>query len=395
MPVTVLAGDSRELLKTLADDSIDSVVCDPPYALVSIVKRFGSKNAAPAKVKKTGAYARASRGFMGKTWDTGQTAFDPEFWVEVWRVLKPGGHLLAFGGTRTYHWLACAIDDAGFEVRDMILWAYGSGFPKSHNVGKGIATDEAAEWDGWGTALKPSIEPVCMARKPLSEKSVAANVLRWGTGAINIDACRIAGSDNVTYDRHPGDRRRDQWRTGTAVPGSGRPTDVGRWPANLVHDGSDEVVDGFPETGSGQFPASRGAGGIGQDGHRGQARLDERSNDTGSAARFFYSAKADAADRHGSNHPTVKPVDLMAYLCRLVTPPGGTVLDCFAGSGTTGVAAMREGFDCILMEREDEYVADIHRRLAWARGEGNLTAQERKRPSPVAPPPMPLFGDST
>jgi len=407
MGVTVHHGDSREVLKGFADASIDSVVCDPPYALVSIGKRFGAENAAAAKPGKTGAYARASAGFMGQKWDTGETAFDPAFWAEVLRVLKPGGHLLAFSGTRTYHRLACAVEDAGFEIRDMVSWLYGSGFPKSHNVGKAIdrhngderpvvgtetiandmrggalldvahgidrpafernvtsaASAASAAWEGWGTALKPACEPIVLARKPLSG-TVAANVLVHSTGALNIDGCRVDATDNTTKAwRGAGDRDRDQYRTGTS--GKPVPTDKGRWPANVITDGSEEVQAAFPPTAPSSIGKPRGA--ASGDGC-GMTRTGTEYADAGSAARFFYSSKADAADRCGSKHPTVKPIDLMAYLCRLVTPPGGTVLDPFAGSGSTGMACLREGFDCVLIEREAQYVEDIHRRLKHVEG---------------------------
>jgi len=414
MTVTVHHGDSREVLKGFADASIDSVVCDPPYALVSIGKRFGAENAAPAKSGKSGAYARASAGFMGQKWDTGETAFDPLFWVEVLRVLKPGGHLIAFSGTRTYHRLACAIEDAGFEMRDMIAWLYGSGFPKSHDVSKGIdkaagavrevisqgepvkrmipgadqhkggwekndgrefvptvtaaASAASAAWEGWGTALKPALEPIVLARKPLTG-TVAANVLAHGTGALNIDASRIAGPKP---DTTRGASSKASSMVGQLGP-QGRIEDdgKGRWPANVIHDGCEEVVAAFPDS-AGQQGDVRGTepskptNGIYGDfaGRPAQAKR----NDAGSAARFFYSAKADAADRCGSKHPTVKPVDLMAYLVRMVTPPGGVTLDPFAGSGSTGMACLREGFDCILIEREAQYVADIHKRLAHVGG---------------------------
>lgn len=289
---------------------------------------------------KTGAYARASRGgFMGKKWDTGEVAFDPAMWREVLRVLKPGAHLLAFGGTRTYHRLACAIEDAGFEMRDMIAWLYGSGFPKSHSVERVLGS----EWEGWGTALKPALEPITLARKPLVG-TVAANVAVHRTGALNIVASRI------------GD-------------------DASRWPANVIHDGSEEVRDAFPETAAG-WRSGETFGWTG--GQRASDRAPSGHTDAGSAARYFYSAKADAEDRLGSKHPTVKPVDLIAYLIRLITPPGGTVLDPFAGSGTLGMACMREGFDAILIEREAEYIADIRRRINHV--QGNDT---------------PLFGGST
>lgn len=415
--VTLLAGDCREQLKSLPDNSVDSGVMDPPYALVSIVKRFGSETAAPAKQGSDGAYARASAGFMGKQWDTGETAFATEFWAEVYRVLKPGAHLAAFSGTRTYHRMAVAIEDAGFEIRDQLAWTYGSGFPKSHDVSKAIdkaagakrnqirvdaadlktppnlvggaikgddrpwrlqaiergyhevdgdepSTDLARQWQGWGTALKPAWEPICLARKPLSEKTVAANVLRWGTGAINVDATRI-----WTEERHNASARPNEiYGQFSGAENSGR-TAIGRFPANLIHDGSDEVLAAFPDSGpSKSVTGSRAGKKTGVLGtFVGQENVTMGHDDTGgSAARFFYSAKADGDDRLGSKHPTVKPVDLMQWLCRLITPPGGTVLDCFAGTGTTGEAAWREGFSAILMEREEEYQADIRKRMSIA-----------------------------
>lgn len=397
--ITVHLGDSRDVLKTLADNSIDSVVCDPPYSLVSIGKRFGADNAAAAKPGKSGAYARASAGFMGKKWDTGETAFAVEFWAEVMRVLKPGGHVVAFSGTRTYHRLACAVEDAGFEIRDMVAWLYGSGFPKSHDVSKGIdkaagaarkkvrvdakdlnnppnmvggaasgvddrpwrqsalergyhekdgdepATDLARQWQGWGTALKPALEPVVLARKPL-ESTVAGNVVKWGTGALNIDASRIGDEGGTRKERSDEKSVTDSVggflnnQAGSLIEG------LGRWPANLLTDGSEDAVSGFP------------------DGEH----------------RYFYTAKADATERLGTKHPTVKPTDLMAYLIRLVTPPGGTTLDPFAGSGSTGVAAVFSGFNAVLIEREPEYHADILRRIAWAKGEGGLTMTQKRIP---------------
>lgn len=335
---------------------MDSCVCDPPYSLVSIVKRFGNGQA-PAK--GNAAYMRASAGFMGQKWDTGETAHDPEFWKEVYRVLKPGAHVVAFGGTRTFHRLVCAIEDAGFEVRDLISWIFGSGFPKSHNAG-----------NGWGTALKPALEPITLARKPLVG-TVAANVAEYGTGAINVDGCRVAidsaergeidnrsGAGDVgLYGGHIGIRADGQiWKSNTN----------GRWPANVIHDGSEEVVGAFPQSESTAAlihkPMQR------QDNQvhgkwLGTISPDNTYSDAGSAARFFYTAKADSEDRIGSKHPTVKPIDLMQYLCRLVTPRGGLILDPFAGTGTTGEAAWREGFRALLIEREAPYFADIQRRI--------------------------------
>lgn len=440
--VVLHAGDCLDVLATMPDASVDSIVTDPPYHLTSIVKRFGSTGAAPAKdytgerENATGAYARASRGFMGKQWDGGDIAFRVELWAQALRVLKPGGHLCAFSATRTYHRMACAIEDSGFEIRDckafahdarprvaafmeslnaeqaaafaelfaehgdgLLAWVYGSGFPKSHDVSKAIdkasgiwrgrakgvkganvamaganyartpkgaaITPDAASWDGWGTALKPAWEPIVLARKPLTG-TVAGNVLEHGTGALNIDGCRV-GAEGGTRKEASDEKSETTSVGGFLNAKAGELVEgLGRWPANVLHDGSDGVVDGFPETGGGGFPAARGAGGIGNDGHKGQAGLAARSTDAGSAARFFYSAKADSDDRLGSKHPTVKPLDLMRWLVRLVTPPGGVVLDPFAGTGTTGHAALVEGFSAVLIEREEEYRADIARRMNLA-----------------------------
>ncbi len=440
--VALYAGDCRDVIRTLADGSIDSVVTDPPYALVSIGKRFGKEGAAPSKPGKSGAYARASAGFMGKAWDTGETAFAEEFWAEVLRVLKPGGHVVAFGGTRSYHRLACAIEDAGFEIRDQLAWVYGSGFPKSHDVAKGIykaagaerrviaegkavkrmitgadqhrdgwektgervfvptkteaSTAEAAAWEGWGTALKPAWEPIVLARKPLAG-TVAETVLAHGCGALNIAGCRVGGVSTTRVKAGgPNDfpHEDDAWQPRSVVVGS----DLGRWPANILHDGSDEVLAAFPETKSGELlPHHRKSGGGlgGSDTFAIRDRTGETASvfgDSGSAARFFYSAKADAHDRIGSKHPTVKPVDLMQWLCRLVTPPGGVILDPFAGSGTTGEAAWREGFSAVLIEREADYQADIARRMALAEaGPATRKAESAKARGRAAPAGGTLF----
>lgn len=426
--VTLHAGDCLDRIKDIADASIDSVVTDPPYALVSIGKRFGKAGAAPCVVPegRSGAYARASAGFMGKTWDTGERAFAVDFWAEVYRVLKPGGHVLAFGGTRTVHRLTCAIEDAGFEIRDMVAWLYGSGFPKSHDVSKGIdrasgaergkamtlpmmkkgtvgeisknvrcavcgkarasgnpcvcarpedlpVTDDALRWEGWGTALKPALEPITFARKPLAG-TVADNVLAHGTGALNIAACRVGDEERsasfTSLAPCKGNRlgHADTAAARRGTQGEAK-TYVGRWPANLIHDGSEEVITAFPDAPgqqgavSGLEPSSQTNAVYGQFGGRPASMA---RGDAGSAARFFYNAKADSDDRIGSKHPTVKPVDLMRYLVRLVTPPGGTVLDPFAGTGTTGEAAFYEGFRAVLIEREGEYRADIARRMTLA-----------------------------
>lgn len=403
--VQVIHGDCRNELELLPDNSVDSIVTDPPYEL----------------------------GFMGKSWDASGIAYDQRVWVQCLRVLKPGGHLLAFSGSRTYHRMVCAIEDAGFQIRDQIMWVYGSGFPKSLNISKAIdkaagverevigqklharkgvalaeertaigagafgearmgdvtapATAEAKEWDGWGTALKPAHEPIVMARKPL-DGTVANNVLVHNVGGINIDGCRVGNEDT----RSPASKTAlgimndDAWQAQEVMAGSAN----GRFPANFIHDGSDEVLELFPRAKGGAYPAKRGqavntsfAGG--QETEGGFRAM----GDDGSAARFFYCAKASKKDRNegldgfepkreadriiddgvgGDNprnrsntpklnhHPTVKPTDLMRYLCRLVTPPNGTVLDPFTGSGSTGKAAVLEGFNFIGIEQSAEYV---------------------------------------
>ncbi|KVD71833.1 hypothetical protein WI89_01010 [Burkholderia ubonensis] len=345
------------------DASVDSIVTDPPYEL----------------------------GFMGKCWDKSGIANNVAMWREVLRALKPGGHLLAFSGSRTYHRMACAIEDAGFELRDQIMWIYGSGFPKSKNLD--------AEWDGWGTALKPAHEPICVARKPLAG-TVAANVLAHGTGALNIDACRVHADDALggqyTVKRFaPGAsvNADGNWKQDVDYRGEMK---AGRWPANVIHDGSDEVLAAFPDAPGQQAPSSDAqrtrANCYGALSHGGK-QYTPRSDPSSSAARFFYCAKASRADRNegvggsdtpvvatnatmrkredadwparnGNPHPTVKPTDLMAYLCRLVTPPGGIVLDPFMGSGSTGKAAMREGFQFISIDLMPEYVEIAKVRIA-------------------------------
>ncbi|WP_316189435.1 DNA-methyltransferase [Bradyrhizobium sp. SZCCHNS1054] len=396
--VQLYCGDNRDAIAALPDNSIDSIVTDPPYALVSIVKRFGKQGAAAAKGND--AYARASAGFLGQAWDTGEVAFSVDFWRECLRVLKPGGHVLAFSGTRTYHRLAVAIEDAGFEVRDMLQWLYGSGFPKSHDVALDFETQLcerrdgewyyisdgakmergnwrhplAVIWDGWGTAIKPAVEPVCMGRKPIAGRSIVDNLVRWLTGAINIAACRVPGEKPDTTRGVSG----RNYFSGLEAQGRILDDGRGRFPANVVHDGSAEVMALFPDSVS--------SGGKQTSGHDGAMRMGRSSGDganagglgdSGSAARFFYTAKADDHDRAGSKHPTVKPVDLMQWLVRLVTPKGGVVLDPFAGTGTTGEAAFREGCRAILMEREPTYQDDIRRRMRLALA----GPDERKRES--------------
>ncbi|MDR7037385.1 hypothetical protein J2X36_002132 [Methylobacterium sp. BE186] len=514
MPILrLLKGDCLALMPTLASRSVDAVVTDPPYGI----------------------------NFMGKVWDGPEgIAFQADFWAEVLRVLKPGGHLLAFGGTRMHHRLTVAIEDAGFEIRDMVAWLYGVGFSKSFNlrrapmcdcagggkavpcshdeapalpecdlrqvrdadvpapidvegkrgevllsglsecgapefrdarpepqpcggeqsglagrqlhrareglsddpqpgapegtrervragahlgrgadagpaaeVGRGSASHQPGsvgqptgepegvcrpsdaldggalhgrgacprcgklkqEFEGFGTGLKPALEPVTLARKPL-QGTIAQSVLAHGTGALNIDGCRITAADGdevVTFERHAGDRSREQYRTGTVA--NARPSNLGRWPANLIHDGSEEVEAAFAafgtskdgvavqRNGGGQKFGSRGIYG----GSAGMTREDVGFGGSGTASRFFYSAKASKADRgEGNTHPTVKPTELMRYLCRLITPPGGTVLDPFMGSGSTGKAAALEGFSFIGIERDEGYFAIAEKRIADA-----------------------------
>lgn len=335
MSFILFNDDCLTRLKQLEENSVDSIVTDPPYGL----------------------------SFMGKKWDYDVPS--EEIWAECLRVLKPGGHLLAFAGTRTQHRMAVRIEDAGFEIRDLVMWHYGQGFPKSKNLG-----------NGFGSALKPATEPITMARKPL-DGTLEANYAKHGTGALNIDATRV-GSEQVEAGRAGRGANGCGWGMQGQESGG---VSIGRWPANLIHDGSDEVV--------GLFPADK----------------------QGSAARYFYCAKASKRDRdegldgfelkegrplgisnwegqtNGSGktmgpsapranvHPTVKPTDLMRYLCRLVTPPNGVVLDPFMGSGSTGKAAMLEGFQFIGIEREAEYVE-----IAKARIQHALDNQEKSEP---------------
>lgn len=366
----------------LPDNSVDAIVTDPPYGL----------------------------SFMGKKWDYDVPS--EAIWRECLRVLKPGGHLLAFAGTRTQHRMAVRIEDAGFEIRDMIAWVYGSGFPKSLDVSKAIdkaagaerkvvgrsengiaggtgkhagqdaaygfsgefnitapATDAARQWQGWGTALKPALEPITVARKPLAG-TVAANVLQHGTGALNIDACRVGNEER--YNPPAVTNWTDAGYQGRAAEGK---EVTGRWPANLIHDGSEEVLAQFPDSAGsgGSIPNVKitgygdGVTGTGKSEYFGGPRTKVDAG-TGSAARFFYCAKASKRDRNeGNNHPTVKPTELMRYLCRLVTPPGGVIVDPFAGSGTTGKAAALEGFQFVGYELDAEYAAIAQARIDAAR----------------------------
>lgn len=400
----VLAGSCLDRLPELADESVDAVVCDPPYEL----------------------------GFMGKSWDSSGIAYDVNVWRECLRVLKPGGHVLAFGGSRTWHRLAVAVEDAGFELRDSIAWLYGSGFPKSLDVSKAIdkaagaerevigirddkgrtstfgggeteptletapATAEAQKWAGWGTALKPAFEPVVVGRKPL-KGTVAANVLAYGVGGLNIDGTRI-GTETVTINTF--DNGAKPFGDAVGEPFTSRQSQ-GRWPSNVILDEyTAQLVDqqsgitGSTTTKTGQYQSRSEFGG---------GQINVRHPDVGGASRFFYIAKANKRDRNegldeleeasasvmvdreegsaGMNspragagrtsgaknfHPTVKPTDLMRQLIRLVTPPGGIVLDPFTGSGSTGKAAILEGMQFIGCELTEDYLPIIQGRIEWA-----------------------------
>ena len=406
-------------MRELPDACADAIVTDPPYGL----------------------------SFMGKKWDYDVPSV--EIWAECLRVLKPGGHLLAFAGTRTQHRMAVRIEDAGFEIRDMIAWVYGSGFPKSLDVSKAIdkaaeaerdfvpvgdavkrmipgadqnetgswikdngreyqpgiskpATEAAQQWQGWGTALKPALEPITVARKPLIG-TVAENVLAHGTGAINVDGCRVSGTPRTTHARgnvrgKPG----EIYGGGKGLPSCEYEGAEGRWPANLIHDGSQMVLDLFPEANSARANGNpnnpkRGTNHTATSYGQGDGKVTHDYRDSGSAARFFYCAKTSKKDRdeglegfevkrtggmratadgsmltgsgnerataRANSHPTVKPTDLMRYLCRLVTQPGGVVLDPFMGSGSTGKAAKREGFGFIGIERDKAYFDIAKRRI--------------------------------
>ena len=315
-------GDCLEEVQKLVDKGVqvDSIVTDPPYHLTSIVDRFGKASidddTLTSKKVRSGAdsYSRLIRtGFMGKEWDGGDIAFRKETWELFMKVLKPGGHLLAFSGSRTYHRMAVAIEDAGFDIRDQIMWLYGSGFPKSHNLG-----------DGWGTALKPAHEPIVLARKKI-EGTNKQNREKYGTAGLNIDACRIEG-EKQTRDSNPVMNGGKYGQNQNADREEITPDTMGRFPANVMHNGLEEDW-----------------------------------------ARYYYCPKTSKAEKGKDNsHPTVKPLKLMKYLCRLITPKGGTVLDPFMGSGSTGIAAKDEGFDFIGIEREKEYFEIAERRVSVA-----------------------------
>ena len=388
----IIHGDCFDVLKDIPDNSIDLILTDPPYGLK----------------------------FMGKDWDHGVPSV--QFWEQALRVAKPGTHLMAFGGTRAFHRLAVAIEDAGWEIRDTLMWVYGYGFPKSLDVSKAIdkaagaerevvgkssrcvgpsqfgvngigtfkevnwadsnnitapATPEAQLWEGWGTALKPAWEPIILARKPLIG-TVAENVLKYGTGAINVDECRVKTDEKIKCTNGS---KNEVYGNFSYIAGQAWELDhKGRWPANLIHDGSDEVVGLFPDSKSdggrkgeigkrcylksaksNALSGPQGGKGIGGDLFWDDERQDFYSlgivrRDSGSAARFFYCAKASRKERgEGNTHPTVKPLALIKYLITLGLPPGGTVLDPFCGSGTTALACKELGRNYICIEKELEY----------------------------------------
>jgi site-specific DNA-methyltransferase (adenine-specific) len=416
--VTLYPGDCLDVLDRLPESHFDSCLTDPPYHLGAIVKRFGSDTAKATKVDGT-PYRRHSSGFMGKRWDGGDVAFRPDTWRRVLRVLKPGAHLLAFGATRNYHRMACAIEDAGFEIRDMMQWLYGSGFPKALNIalefekrlchhvepgswfyhsdGERMRREPpfrdplAQEWAGWATALKPALEPICFARKPLAPGLTnVENVERFGAGALNIDGCRIEAPEGVVKMNHFETASARGFGGGLRGGGRTEAQTAGRWPANVIHDGSADVLAGLPETKAGwvtgETPSMVGA--------QRMAFNGSGATDSGSAGRFFYTAKADTDERAGSDHPTVKPLDLLQYLARLITPPGGAVLDLFAGTGTTGEAAWREGFHATLIEADPASCDDIRRRsslaLAGPVERGNAITKARGKLEGVGG--LPLFG---
>ena len=415
----IINGDCLEELKTMEDNSVDSMVTDPPYGI----------------------------SFMGKKWDYDVPKI--EVWKECLRVLKPGGHALIACGTRTQHRMAVNLEDSGFDIRDIVAWVYGSGFPKSHNIGKSVdkllgndrevisetfrgknagkqsgimgktvprtdtLTKGSSPYEGWGTALKPAMELWTLCRKPLEEKTIAKNVLKYGTGGINIDGCRVEtngeqpkGSGNPVKNADP--KAIQPGRSGGN--GGNETSPLGRFPANLIHDGSEEVVSKFPNTKSGNLNAGhkRGDGTGNSFKGGGGVVTGNYGGESGSASRFFYCAKASKSERNkglegfeekknrplgisswknltnGSgnvmgpvapqknNHPTVKPVKLMQYLCRLITQKGGTILDPFMGSGSTGIGAKLEGFDFIGIEREREYYKIARARIqAWDKQTNN------------------------
>ena len=418
-------GDCLEALAAIPDCSIDLVLTDPPYGL-SDHRPSDVTACLQAWLAGQEYRPRAKGGFMGRQWDAWVPG--PEVWRECLRVLRPGGHVLAFGGTRSMDLMSMAVRLSGFELRDAIgyahdgggapvaAWVYGSGFPKSLDVSKAIdkrlgaerpvvgtervtndirggayghdeervgfdrditapATPEAARWQGWGTALKPAWEPILIARKPLCG-TVAENVLAHGTGALNVDSCRVEWPDGIAPEvGTPG------WggpaKKMTAIPGQDGgtvnrlpPSHLGRWPANVIHDASNEIQAAFAVAGhtrSGGSVSGAEPSACTKHAFDRRERVSFRTHaDQGSPSRFFYAAKASQAERASSKHPTVKPLALMRYLARLACPPGGVVLDPFTGSGTTMEASLLEGFCVVGIEREGNYLPDIMARLERA-----------------------------
>jgi DNA modification methylase len=401
----VFRGNCLEICGALPTNSVASVVTDSPHHLCGMRNPSGMQ-----KSQKGLSVKQLSRGFMHQEWDGGDISFRPDVWAELYRVMKPGAHIAAFGAPRTFHRMMVAIEDAGFDIRDTLMWLHGQGFPKSKNVasaidkrlghpnrGRAIPTastrqagpngaelfgnpvppyqarsDAAIGREGWGTALKPAYEPIVLARKPLIG-TVAENVLAFGTGGLNIDSCRVPIVDklggNMLISGIGWDRQwmHDEVECAEMASYMWAKTEhaenLGRWPANILHDGSDEVMEIFARFGERKSCKSRSGARSPESIFGGSRTQGNLPLDAGTAARFFYCAKASKSERCGSGHPTVKPVKLLEWLVKLVTPPGGIVLDPFAGTGSTGQAAMNLGFHCILIEQAETYVADICRRL--------------------------------
>lgn len=415
----LLVGDCVELLSALPGDSVDAVVTDPPYGLEFMGKEWDKLGAKTGDIRerwtgKTGRSIPSGRVCYGNFAEGGQAMqkWHQDWAEQVLRVLKPGAWALVFGGSRTYHRLACALEDAGFEIRDCVMWLYGSGFPKNLDVSKAIdkhlgaerekvrtvvnngtffgkmdthpwiqeavkrgfhehagpvpITAASAAWQGWGTALKPAYEPIIVARK-LLDGTVAENVLKWGVGGLNIGECRVGTEDRFNEPAGNDGNSAASVASVNVTGYAGRPA-VGRWPANMVHDGSDEVLEAFARFGESKSPPSRkrtpdrpakatwslGRNGGTQVGH----------DDEGTPARFFYSAKCQSRERgEFNNHPTVKPIALIEYLIKLVCPKGGLVLDPFTGSGTTALACKNIGRRFVGCEREPDYAAIAEKRL--------------------------------
>jgi len=353
MTYRLIEGDALDVLMTLSDDGVDVVLTDPPYGI----------------------------DFMGKRWD--HKVPGPVYWAECLRVAKPGAPLLAFGGTRTYHRLMCAIEDGGWEIRDCLMWVYSSGMPKSHDVEKALKKTNKPElakiFNGYGTGLKPAWEPIILAMKPL-DGTYANNAATWGVAGLNIDESRVPITDGAKLARMNGGTDVLSWG-GTYGAGGNRAAlegePAGRWPANVVHDGSDEVLESFPVTDGGTFkgPTARLRNGVklNPQGNIGKSNAPDNYGDSGSAARYFYCAKASTRERTAggmfeNNHPTVKPLALLRYLVKLTNPPGGGLfLDPFCGSGTGGMAALLEGAEWVGIDRDPDYVALARRRIE-ARG---------------------------